>query len=316
MPVARYSFANPLPRLKSFLVSRFETRPARFRIAVSSGFVIAAVGFLVVGAGSKFGVAETIWGIMNVPGLGDPVTYQAPPPDPSAQYRTERRHHARADDDETDHHRRKRHTHLASHEGDQPVQLVRQSMCVRLCDGFAFPVGNYYGDGDRAAHEATCQSECPGAKTALYVLPTGSDSIGDATQVSTGLNYSKLPDAFHYTTYVDETCSCHPQGGSRIKSLLRDFTLRRGDTVMTSKGLQVFHGGAGFPFKRRDFVALSRSRDIQQATRTSLKAIERASLVGSTTVAVRVAPTVKARPAMTSDAGRGKTKDLQRQARY
>lgn len=312
MPVARHSFANLLPRLKSFLISRFETKAARSRLAVSSGFVIATVGFLVVGAGAKFGLADTIWGIMNVPGLSDQPTYQAPPPGPSAQYHTERRHHARADDDERDHRRRKRHSHLASHDGDQPVQLARKSMCVRLCDGFAFPVGNYYGDGDRVAHEAACQSECPGAKTALFVQPSGSDSIGDATQVSTGLNYSRLPDAFHYTTYVDETCSCHPPGGSRIKSLLRDFTLRRGDTVMTSKGLQVFHGGAGFPFKRKNFVGLNRSRDIQQATRTSLKAIERASLVGSTTVTV--AATAKAKPAIISDAGRGKTKDMQHQA--
>ena len=282
MSVAR----NPLSRLFSSanqrISGRVSTKQARFQLAVASGFVIATVGFLVVAADTHYGVAESIFGI-EMPGIfgTQPQTY-AQAPGPSPQYYTPRRHRVHAAEA-----RHPAHViHVARADSDdRPMSLSGKSMCVRLCDGFAFPVGDYHGNSDRASHEATCQSECPGARTALFVVPAGADSIGDATQVGTGQSYSELPDAFHYTTYIEGSCSCHPQGGNRIKSLLHDFTLRRGDSVMTSKGLQVFHGGSSFPFKRQDFVALSRSRDIRKSDRTSLKAIERASLVQPTTVA-------------------------------
>ena len=163
-------------------------------------------------------------------------------------------------------------------------------MCVRLCDGFTFPVGAYHGEGDRPAHEATCQSQCPGARTALYVMPIGSDTVGEAVRVATGQSYSALPDAFHYTAVLSDACSCHPQSGSRIKSLLHDFTLRRGDSVMTGHGLQVFHGGDHYPFTRKDFMALARSPDVHAGDRQLLHAIERASL-GRSSIVAEIAPT-------------------------
>ena len=298
MPLVGHFISSRLSIFTQRIGLRFTSKTSRFRLAVSSGFVIATVGFLVVGADMKFGNAETFWG-MSFPGIGGdaPQAYRQPP-EPSAQYMPQ-------------HHRR---THVVRHKTDEysgalPVSLARQSMCVRLCDGFAFPVGNYHGGSDRVAHEATCQSECPGARTALFVVPLGAQSIGEAVQVGSDRTYSEIPEAFHYTTYVDATCSCHPKGGNRIKSLLHDFTLRRGDAIMTGKGLQVFHGGNSYPYKRRDFVALAKSRDIRKGDRENLRAIERASLVLPTTVA-SVSP-----PALSSDARPDGTAALEHQAK-
>lgn len=177
----------------------------------------------------------------------------------------------------------KHHRVLVSerNESGAPMRLGRASMCVRTCDGFGFPVGAFHGEGDIAAHEATCRSECPGAQTALYVLPNGTSSIDEAVDVHSGKPYSQKAAGFHYTTYLDESCSCHPKGGNRIASLLHDFTLRRGDAVVTASGVKVFHGAVHFPYRQVDFVRLAQSRDVKKAALTAFRAIERASVTSS-----------------------------------
>jgi hypothetical protein len=283
---------------------RLTTQASRFRFAVSTGFIIAAAGVLVVGADTRFSRADGLFSFLGFLGRGGEVSpvYHKAEVEPGVQDDTPFRIRAGLRGSNAVRGVRFRVER-------KPVPPARLSMCVRLCDGFAFPVGDYRGAGDRAAHEATCQSECPGAATALFVMPRGSDSIADARQVGSGRSYSAVSDAFHYTTYLDETCSCHPAGGNRIKSLLRDFTLRRGDAVMTAEGMRVFHGGVRYPYTRKDFVALAKSQDLRKGDRASLRAIERASLVLPTTVVAASAPT------MASNVRLGGTKSLQHEAR-
>ena len=251
----------------SILARRFGSKAARFRTAVALGFIIATVGFVAAGPGSRASLAEEgLWGPLS--------TLFGLPPAPAYRANV-----AAADT------RRPRHRWAAPRRGIVPVPVRsaalagERSVCVRLCDGYVFPVGSYRGDADRATHRAICQSACPDAQTALYMLPAGSDGPGGAVNLATGQTYSDLPDAFHYTTVLDDACTCHRAGSkSRTLSLLRDFTLRRGDAVMTPAGVKVFHGGGRFPYRRDDFVALARSHDIRNAERATIGAIERASL--------------------------------------
>ena len=271
------------------LAGRFATQASRFRYAVVAGFALATIGVVTIGAGTT-GFADDFFGA-----LGNLFQMQTTYPQYAQQGsvgysgsrasnpRRQRPHVARRADESK--------PKLAVHH-DQPVRLGRKSMCVRLCDGFAFPVGTYRGEEDRPAHEATCQSECPGARTALYVLPNGSDQIGDAIDVRSGRNYSEMPGAFRYTTFLQDACTCHPREGNRISSLLRDFTLRRGDAVMTASGVKVYHGGDHFPHRPGDFVALAQSRDIGNGRRDAFHAIERASFGGK--------PMVQRHPAATA----------------
>ena len=268
------------------------TSGSRFRLAVSMGFVIATVGALSLSVGERPSVAQA-WGTMPdfFGGLFGQPQQQAVQPSTgatpqSSPYR-QARHHARTRHHDSEAPRAVRFDGHGGHSGgyEGPTQLGRVSMCVRLCDGFAFPVGAYHGSEDNTSHEATCRSECPGAQTALYILPSGTSSINESSDARTGEAYSELPVAFHYTTVLSDACSCHAKSGGRIASLLRDFTLRRGDAVMTRNGFQVFHGGTSFPYKRKDFVALAKSPDIRREHRSTYRAIERASLVLPRTVA-------------------------------
>lgn len=162
-----------------------------------------------------------------------------------------------------------------------------KSVCVRLCDGFHFPVGNAPGSGNLAAHEAICSGLCPGAPTRLYVIPGGTDDIGKAYSARGRQKYSALPVALRHAGTRDKTCSCRrsDEPYSNTVSLLRDFTLRKGDAVMTQSGFQVFQGAKKWPFKSRNFASLRRSK-LTKGDRSTLLSLERASLNG-TTAAVR-----------------------------
>lgn len=271
--------------------SRFASKDARFRLAVASGFVAASVAVVTIAADRPGFAQSVMWGASSV--FGDQSFFQQSAAPALAPTQTSgrpfaRRRTARRGGGETLHAvRAVRYIPRHARERQAPMDLARKSICVRLCDGFAFPVGVYHGEQDRASHEATCQSECPGAETALYLVPAGSDALGDAVRVGSGRDYSQLPEAFHYTTVLSDSCSCHPKSGGRIASLLHDFTLRRGDAVMTARGFQVFHGGARYPFKRTDFVALAKSHDVRGSDRAAFQRIERASL--TTTGETRVA---------------------------
>lgn len=167
--------------------------------------------------------------------------------------------------------RRRAHGHVAF--------AQRLSLCVRLCDGFAFPVGTYRGSGDREIHEGACHAQCPDAETALYLSPGGADSFADARSAEDGSAYSDLPHAFGYTKTLDRSCRCHAQAHRAPASPLLDRTLRRGDVLMTTHGMKVFGGGASFPYRPSDFARLATSKDVKKDERSRLTAMEQASLI-------------------------------------
>jgi hypothetical protein len=153
--------------------------------------------------------------------------------------------------------------------------LPRRSVCVRLCDGYYFPIGPLSNDGDLSDHEAACSGLCPDAPTQLFIEPSGSERIEDAV-AEDGARYETLPAAFRNRRIVDKTCACHRRPG-RAFPLLDDFTLRNGDSIMTTAGIVVFRGAGHSPYAQGDFATLADSA-IPRDTRTVLAAIERAAL--------------------------------------
>ena len=166
---------------------------------------------------------------------------------------------------------------------DASSTLSRRSVCVRLCDGYHFPVGDYSGESDNAAQTAACAGMCPGAPTRLYVMGAGADKIDDAISIRDHKPYRSLPVAFRHASTRDQTCSCHGPGESTSASvsLLKDFTLRRGDKVMTSAGFRVFRGNSSLPYRGQDFSTLANFQGISKKERYDLSQIERASGVGA-----------------------------------
>ncbi len=154
-----------------------------------------------------------------------------------------------------------------------------RAVCVRLCDGYHFPVANAASNGGVAAQESLCNATCPGAPTRVYMIPAGTDDIGRAYSVRGGRPYSALPVALRHTNQRDLTCSCGRNNESQMSliSLYRDITLRSGDAVITEKGFRVFRGARQLPYKPADFSNLNGSK-LAAGERQLLQRIERASI--------------------------------------
>ena len=170
--------------------------------------------------------------------------------------------------------RRKRSAGIVMVDSNQgPASLPRRSVCVRLCDGYFFPIGPLSRAGDLPNQEAACSGLCPDAPARLFIEPA--DRIEDAIS-SDGARYVSLPAAFRNRAVADKTCSCHRRPGSAF-SLRDDFTLRKGDSIMTSTGFMVFRGTRHSPLARDDFASLANA-SMPREKRLILASIERATL--------------------------------------
>lgn len=156
--------------------------------------------------------------------------------------------------------------------------IAGRSVCVRLCDGYHFPIGANPGASDIAGQEAVCASACPDSPTRLYLVPAGSEDISDAYSARGAKSYAALPVALRHTSTRDNTCTCR-RNVSHVARLshLTDATLRPGDAVMTHKGFRFLRGARQFPFKDSDFSGIESSR-LSRSERVRLQAMERASL--------------------------------------
>lgn len=90
-----------------------------------------------------------------------------------------------------------------------------KTMCVRLCDGFYFPISNgvprrnFYRDAEM------CQSQCD-SETRLFFMSKSAGSIEQARDQS-GLNYKRLPNAFAYRKKLDKSCACRAKPWSEAE---------------------------------------------------------------------------------------------------
>lgn len=177
--------------------------------------------------------------------------------------------------------------------------------CVRLCDGFAFPVGHASG-ANWSVQETACRSACPGAETALFYSPAGAKDFDSMTRGR--LAYTALPTAFRYRDALSPSCSCKATGATLPASaLLRDLTLRPGDIAMTRTGARHFDGARNFPYRGNNFSdalsSLKSKKDI-----AIVRAMEVASVRGimaedtPSRVRSRVVSDIRRAEAMASEA--------------
>lgn len=106
-------------------------------------------------------------------------------------------------------------------------------ICVRVCDGYFFPLATT--GGNRNSAQQMCQAQCPAAPTRLFFMP--GDSELQRAVGADGTPYTSLPNAFRYRTTYDETCSCRQQGQSWAEALQQAETMigaGRGDVVVNA----------------------------------------------------------------------------------
>ncbi len=290
-----------------FELNRFGGKSTRGRRAVAAfalGAALSALGLAgLVASGAAahgpFAGAGAAWGGANYGGGygGYQATYSVVQLDPYASSRhyysreynyydrdeqrpTRGYQHVRlraSDEYDDDEPRRRRRAHRAttvSSHANVSTHLNyggHEPVCVRLCDGFFFPLtGASY---DTASQSAACNSLCPDAPTEVYYR-SGSDRIEDSVSEK-GQLYSALPVSLRYRTTADNTCSCHRDVVAYAP--LSDGTLRRGDAIMTPAGFVVFNGVAGAPHGAGDFTALTKAA-MPAAQRGALQSLERISM--------------------------------------
>ncbi len=112
------------------------------------------------------------------------------------------------------------------------------AFCVRLCDGQHFPMERM----SNATPADTCRAICPHASTKVFF---GSEIAGAVAQ--DGQPYTSLPTAFIYRKQLVANCTCNGRDPLGLVSLdvKTDPTLRPGDIVSTTTGLQAYTGKSG-----------------------------------------------------------------------
>jgi hypothetical protein len=91
---------------------------------------------------------------------------------------------------------------------DRPVGTYR-TVCVRLCDGYYFPVSFAVGADRLERDRDVCESRC-GAQGRLFVHRNPGGSIDDLQDLA-GRPYRQLRTAFLYRTEFVPSCACQPQ---------------------------------------------------------------------------------------------------------
>jgi hypothetical protein len=83
-----------------------------------------------------------------------------------------------------------------------------RTLCVRLCDGFYFPISFSTGRERFAADAKQCERQCP-SRSRLFVYRNPGEEIENMRDLD-GLAYMSLPTALMYRTKYVADCNCKP----------------------------------------------------------------------------------------------------------
>ena len=91
--------------------------------------------------------------------------------------------------------------------------ITYRTMCVRMCDGFFFPVSFATGDAGFGRDAAICQARCPGAETKLFVYRNPGETLDNLVSLE-GEPYADLPNADRFRTTYVSGCGCRDTKGA------------------------------------------------------------------------------------------------------
>ena len=87
--------------------------------------------------------------------------------------------------------------------------VTYRTLCVRLCDGFYYPINDRSQPDNFRAEEKACQSSCA-VPAKLFYQPAPADDAAELWAL-TGERYADLPNAFRYRSEYVESCACGPR---------------------------------------------------------------------------------------------------------
>jgi len=123
--------------------------------------------------------------------------------------------------------------------------------CVRLCDGYYFPVIK----SSHASRQESCEFSCPSSPVEYY----DGGSISYARNHK-GQRYSAQPFALAFKKNTVQNCSCNNPDTSQefaIKMSRNDPTLVSGDIIIEENGAVVYSGNNFIPLESATSVSAS-----------------------------------------------------------
>ncbi len=91
-----------------------------------------------------------------------------------------------------------------------------RTLCVRMCDGFFFPISHATPNAMFSRDERLCSARCPGTRVELHYHRFPGEEAEDAVSVSTGRVYREGENAFRYRQASWErpgNCGCGIERG-------------------------------------------------------------------------------------------------------
>ncbi|RTL66072.1 MAG: DUF2865 domain-containing protein [Hyphomicrobiales bacterium] len=90
-----------------------------------------------------------------------------------------------------------------------PPAVTYRTICVRLCDGYYFPISTVAPRTRLEADAAQCTASCSSEARLFFHLNPGGD-VASARDF-TGLHYESLSNAFRYLKQAVDGCRCRPE---------------------------------------------------------------------------------------------------------
>lgn len=108
-----------------------------------------------------------------------------------------------------------------------------RTVCVRMCDGFFYPVSYSTTPANFARDAQMCQQTCPGTQVDLYTYPNPGGDLKQAANMN-AQSYGDLPNAYRFQKEFVKDCSCKPAGQTwaQAQAGTEDPTVRQGDIVI------------------------------------------------------------------------------------
>lgn len=110
---------------------------------------------------------------------------------------------------------------------DGKLRSQIRTVCVRLCDGYYFPISYGRGRQGMAADGKICQARCPGAQTRLYYQSLAEGSDEELRAVDDDSAYEALPNAYTYRarSVSNANCSCQIRQAGEERGSRASMTL-------------------------------------------------------------------------------------------
>jgi hypothetical protein len=125
---------------------------------------------------------------------------------------------------------------IVSPESNAPMGSTYRTICVRLGDGYYFPISFETTPDHFREDQQTCQRMCPAAEVRLYTYHNPGEEVSQAVSLD-GRFYTELPTAFAYRKKLTGF-GCRRPGESWYEALVGngpDQTRQPGDIIVTDK---------------------------------------------------------------------------------